>query len=109
MKKISDKLASLDLIGSLVLFGSYTKDYLTESSDIDMFHLGRLEQDQQSKIKKSGKIYGKEINIKTSSIENFHSGLKTGDTLAREIVENHIILQNPSLFVNLAWRKYTER
>jgi predicted nucleotidyltransferase len=97
------------LTGPLVLFGSYTKDYSTETSDIDMFHLGRLKQDQQSKIKKSGKIYGKEINIKTSSIDNFHNGLKTSDTLAREIVENHIILQSPSLFVNLVWRNYTER
>jgi predicted nucleotidyltransferase len=109
VKKISDKLASLDLTGSLVLFGSYTKDYSTEASDIDMLHLGRLEQDQQSKIKKLGKIYGKEINIKASDAENFHNGLKTGDTLIREIVENHIILQNPGPFVNLAWRNYSER
>lgn len=109
IKRISDQLSTMDLIGSLLLFGSYTKDYSTEASDIDIFHLGRLEQDQQSQIKKSGKTYGKEINIKTSSIENFHNGLRTGDTLIREIVENHIILQNPSPFVNLIWRNYSER
>jgi predicted nucleotidyltransferase len=109
IKRISDQLSTMDLIGSLLLFGSYTKDYSTEASDIDIFHLGRLEQDQQSQIKKFGKTYGKEINIKTSSIENFHSGLRTGDTLIREIVENHIILQNPSPFVNLIWRNYSER
>jgi len=109
IKRISDQLSTMNLIGSLLLFGSYTKDYSTEASDIDIFHLGRLEQDEQSQIKKFGKTYGKEINIKTSSIENFHSGLRTGDTLIREIVENHIILQNPSPFVNLIWRNYSER
>jgi len=92
-----------------LLFGSYTKGYSTEESDIDLFYLGRLEQDQQSEIKKRGKIYGKEINIKNSSIENFLNGLRTGDTLIREIVENHVILQNPDPFVNLLWRHYTER
>ena len=109
IKKISDQLSSLNLTGPLVLFGSYAKDYSTEASDIDMFYLGRLEQDHQSKIKKCGKTYGKEINIKTSTIGNFHNGLRTGDTLIREIVENHIILQNPGPFVNLVWRYYTER
>jgi predicted nucleotidyltransferase len=109
IKRISDQLSTMDLIGSLLLFGSYTKDYSTEASDIDIFHLGRLEQDQQSQIKKFGKTYGTEITIKTSSIENFHNGLRTGDTLIREIVENHIILQNPSPFVNLIWRNYSER
>ena len=109
MRKISDQLSNLDLTGSLVLFGSYTKDYSTEESDIDLFHLGRLEQDQQSEIKKRGKIYGKEINLKNSTIENFLNGLRTGDTLIKEIVENHIILQNPDPFVNLLWRHYNER
>jgi len=109
IKRISDKLSNLDLTGPLVLFGSYAKDYSTEASDIDMFYLGRLEQDQQSKIKKCGKTYGKEINTKASSIENFHNGLRTGDTLIREVVENHIILQNPGPFVNLVWRYYIER
>ena len=109
IKKISDQLSSLDLTGSLLLFGSYTKGYSTEESDIDLFYLGRLEQDQRSEIKKRGKIYGKEINIKNSSIENFLNGLRTGDTLIREIVENHVILQNPDPFVSLLWRHYTER
>jgi len=109
MRKISEQLSSLDLTGSLVLFGSYTKGYSTEESDIDLFHLGRLEQNQLLEIKRRGKIYGKEINIKNSSTENFLNGLRTGDTLIKEIVENHIILQNPYPFVNLLWRHYTER
>ena len=109
MRKICDQLSSLDLTGSLVLFGSYTKDYSTEASDVDLFYLGNLQQDRQSEIKKSGKIYGKEINVKTSSIGNFRNGLRTGDILIREVVENHIVLQNPGPLVNLLWRYYIER
>ena len=109
IKKISAALSNLNLVGPLVLFGSYAKNYAIEASDIDLFYIGRLEQNQLSEIKKQGKIYGKEINIKTSSIENFDDGLRTGDILIKEIVENHIILQNSGPFINLLWRHYTER
>jgi predicted nucleotidyltransferase len=109
IKKISDSLSSLNLTGSLLLFGSYAKDYSTETSDIDLFHLGKLKQDQIVEIKKRGRIYGKEINVKTASIENFQDGLRTGDILIKEVVENHITLQNPDPLVNLMWRHYVER
>jgi predicted nucleotidyltransferase len=109
IKKISDSLSSLNLTGSLVLFGSYAKDYSTEASDIDLFYLGKLEQEQSSEIRSRGKIYGKEINIKTSGMRNFQDGLRTGDTLIREVVENHIILQNSNPLVDLVWGYYVER
>ena len=109
IKKISDAISNLNITGPLILFGSYAKNYATEASDIDLFHLGKLEQDKLSEIKKQGKIYGKEINIKASNIENFAEGLLTGDILIKEIVQNHIILFNPAPFVNLLWRQYSER
>jgi len=109
INKIADALSNLNLAGPLILFGSHAKNYATEASDIDMFYLGELEQKQLSEIKKHGRTYGKEINIKTSSIKNFIDGLRTGDILIKEIIENHIILQNPGLFINLLWRRYTER
>lgn len=108
-KKISEALSNLNIIGPLILFGSYAKNYATEASDIDLFYLGKLEEEQLLEIKKQGKIYGKEINVKTFSIENFNDDLRTGDILIREIVKNHIILQNPGSFVSLLWRHYTER
>lgn len=109
MKKISDQLSTFDLTGPLLLFGSYAKDYSTKVSDIDTFYLGNLDENQHSQIKKSGKTYGKQINVKTATIENFNKGLKSGDLLIKEIIGSHIILQNPSLFINLAWRNYVER
>jgi len=109
IKKISERLLNLDIMGSIVLFGSYVKDYATKASDIDLFYLGKLSETQMEEIKNAGKTYGKEVNVKTSSIENFNDGLKTGDTLIKEIINGHIILQNPDLFINAMWRHHVER
>lgn len=109
IKKITDTLSNLNLTRPLILFGSYAKNHATKTSDIDLFYLGKLEQKQLSEIKKHDRTYGKEINIKTSTIKNFIHGLRTGDILTKEIIKNHIILQNPSSFINLLWRCYTER
>lgn len=106
IKKISQHLININLQGSVVLFGSYAKNIATETSDIDLFHLGKLSENQIFELKKIGKIYGKEISIKTSSLENFNEALKTGDILIKEIIKNHIILHNPDLFVNLLWRNH---
>jgi len=106
IKKISEHLINVSVQRTIVLFGSYAKDYATEASDIDLFSLGKLSENQIKGIRKTGEIYGKEISIKTSTIKNFNKGLITGDTLIKEILKNHIILQNPDLFVNLLWRNY---
>ncbi|WNZ29557.1 MAG: nucleotidyltransferase domain-containing protein [Candidatus Bathyarchaeota archaeon] len=106
LKKISQHLMDVNLQGTVALFGSYAKNYATETSDIDLFHLGKISENQMTNIKKIGKIYGKELNVKTSSIKNFNQALTTGDPLVKEIIKNHFILQNPDLFVNLLWRNY---
>lgn len=107
IKKIYQHLINVNVQGAVVLFGSYAKNYATETSDIDLFFLGKLSKNQILDIKKIGKIYGKEISIKTSTIKNFNEGLTTGDTLIKEIIKNHVILQNPDLIVNLLWRNYS--
>jgi len=109
IKKVYQHLINVNVQGAVVLFGSYAKNYATETSDIDLFCLGKLSQNQIMEIKKIGKIYGKEISIKTSTIKNFNEGLITGDTLIKEIIKNHVILQNPDLIVNLLWRNYSGR
>lgn len=107
IKKVYQHLINVNVQGAVVLFGSYAKNYATETSDIDLFCLGKLSENQILEIKKIGKIYGKEISIKTSTIKNFNEGLITGDTLIKEIIKNHVILQNPDLIVNLLWRNYS--
>lgn len=106
IKKIIEQLLTLPLPGAVILFGSYAKNYATQASDIDMLYLGELSDSQKQEIRKIGRIYGKEINMKTATADNFLDGLKSGDALIKEIVQNHIAIQNAEQFINLCWRHY---
>jgi predicted nucleotidyltransferase len=107
IKKITEQLLTLNLPGAIILFGSYAKNYATQTSDIDILYLGELTDPQKQEIKKTGRTYGKEINIKTATANNFLDGLKNGDALTKEIIQNHIGIQNTEQLVNLTWRHYT--
>ena len=108
IKKITTEISKLDLSGSLILFGSYAKKTFKEDSDIDLFYLGELKETDTTKIKAVGKTYGKIINLKTATSENFESGLRKKDALIMEILKYHVILHNPDIFINALWRYYNE-
>jgi predicted nucleotidyltransferase len=108
IKKLAEHLNNLDTAAPIILFGSYAKNYATEESDIDLFCIGTLTKDQTNYIKNFEATYGKKINIKTATTENFNTGLRTGDILIKEIVKNHIILSNSGPFVTMLWRAYVE-
>jgi predicted nucleotidyltransferase len=108
IKKISTDILSLNISGTLILFGSYAKQRFKEKSDIDLFYVGNIKPDQINRIKGFGKIYGKTINVKTASLKNFERGIRKKDPLILEIVKNHLILQNPGRFINALWRYYGE-
>jgi len=109
IKKLAEHLNTVGTPNPLILFGSYAKNFATEESDIDLFSIGTLTKDQTNQIKKFETTFGKKINIKTATTENFNTGLRTGDILIKEIVKNHIILSNPDPFVTMLWRAYIER
>jgi len=109
IKKISEQLLDLGLMGAFVLFGSYAKNYATDVSDIDLFYLGKLSEGVLEEIERIGETYGKKINVKTATLENFEDSLSAGDALINEIVKSHLILQNSGLFVGLLWRHYVGR
>ena len=109
IRKFAEHLNNLDTSNPLVLFGSYADNSATDESDIDLFSMGTLSKDQTSHIKKFEATFGKKINVKTATTENFNAGLRTGDILIKEIVRNHIILCNPDPFVTMLWRYYVER
>ena len=109
MKNFAEHLTSIDTTSPLILFGSHTKNYATEESDIDLFCIGKTPQNQTNQIKKFESTFGKKINIKTATTQNFNAGLRTGDILIKEIVKNHIILQNADPFVTILWKYYVER
>ena len=108
IKKLAEHLNDLDPAAPLILFGSYANNSATEESDIDLFCIGTLAKDQTNYIKKFEATYGKKINIKSATTENFNTGLRTGDILIKEILKNHIILSNPDPFVTMLWRAYIE-
>ena len=109
IKKLAEHLNNLDTAAPIILFGSYADNSATDESDIDLFCIGTLTKDQTSQIKKFETTFGKKINIKTATTENFNTGLRTGDILIKETVKNHIILSNPDPFVTMLWRAYVER
>src|SRR3989338_10523156 len=108
IKKITSEISKLNLSGSVILFGSYAKKMFKEDSDIDLFYLGELKEAEITKIKSIGKTYGKTINLKTATSENFESGLRKKDALIMEILKYHVILQNADTFINALWRYYHE-
>ncbi|MEK6969170.1 MAG: nucleotidyltransferase domain-containing protein [Nanoarchaeota archaeon] len=108
IKKITTEISKLDLSGSIILFGSYAKKTFKEDSDIDIFYLGELKETEIIKIKSIGKTYGKTINLKTATIQNFDNGLRKKDALIMEILKYHFILQNADPFINALWRYYHE-
>ncbi len=108
IKKITAEISKLNLLGSIVLFGSYAKKTFKEDSDIDLFYVGELKEAEITKIKALGKTYGKTINLKTAILQNFENGLRKKDALIMEILKYHVILHNPDIFINALWRYYHE-
>jgi hypothetical protein len=108
IKKINTEISKFNLSGTLILFGSYAKKTFKEDSDIDLFYLGELKEAEITGIKAIGKTYGKTINLKTSTIQNFENGLRKKDALIMEVTKYHFILQNQDQFTNALWKYYYE-
>ena len=109
IKKIYDEFINLDLTGSLVLFGSYASKTHTEESDIDLLYLGDTKEVQLKKIKDIGKVYNKNIHLVSMTQKQFREQLTNQGALAKEVINNHIILYNHDLFVNEVWRYYERK
>jgi len=109
IRKLAEHLNVIDTSNPLILFGSYADNSATDESDIDLFCIGTLTKDQLSHVKKFEATFGKKINAKTVTTENFNTALRTGDILIKEIVRNHIILRNADPFVSMLWRYHVER
>lgn len=109
IKKLAEHLSKLDFFTPLILFGSYTKGYANEESDIDIFVIGKLSTNQLEHLNKFETTYGKKINLKSLTAENFEVAQRKGDILIKEVITNHIILCNPDPLVALLWRSYVER
>jgi predicted nucleotidyltransferase len=109
IKKLCEHLNNIDISNALILFGSYVKGYATEESDVDLLGIGKLSENQLNHIKKFEAIFGKKVNVKIVTAENFDAALRVGGILLKEVIASHIVVCNPESFVTMLWRQYIER
>lgn len=81
--------------GIVIVFGSYAKAIEKDDSDLDLFIVGKYEED---KIKEVGKKYGININIKSYPMKIFKKEINN-DILLREILENHVLIKDAEGFI----------
>ena len=94
IKEIVEKLDDI-LKSTAILFGSYAKGIQKEDSDLDIFIVGKHDEDE---IKEIGHKYGVEINIKSYPKELFEKEINE-DILLKEVAESHIIIKDTEEFV----------
>ncbi|MFH1073396.1 MAG: nucleotidyltransferase domain-containing protein [Nanoarchaeota archaeon] len=93
----------LEHIDCIILFGSYVSQTYGKDSDIDLFFLASEEKDNLRKqVNQVEEVYGKEINIKVSSLESFQKGQYA--PLHAEVLKG-IPVYNADLFYQLKWKK----
>lgn len=80
----------------ICVFGSYAKGIQKKDSDLDLFIIGMFDEKE---IKKIGKDYNLEINIKGGSMSDFVSSLKEKNPLMKEILENHVLISGYENFI----------
>lgn len=85
--KIGILLEDIISLREIVLFGSYSSGNATSMSDIDILIIGK----ESVKIRNLVRKGSKQINIHFSSIAEFRALLNKKNTLAMEIVKNHIV------------------
>jgi len=102
-KKIVDKtvgiehqlrvgLKSLKGLKFTFLFGSYVKGDFMADSDIDVFVIGDVDEDElMKKIRKVEEIVGREVNFHVSDVDEFVEKLEK-KSFYKDIVQNYILL-----------------
>ena len=81
----------------IILFGSFAKLSANKDSDIDLLVISEKEVSLPFHLLPHK---AHQINLSESS---FIKAIKEQETLIKEIEENHIILNNPSSYVNILW------
>lgn len=86
---LSNALSSLKGIGVAFIYGSYAKNQDNASSDIDLFIIGNIDENNLvSKINKLEKGLKREINYNNYSRSDFEKKKKQKDPFIQDILEN---------------------
>lgn len=95
IKEITTKILPY-IRGISLIFGSYAKGIEKEGSDLDIFIAGSADEAEVDKI---ANTYHLEINLKKYALPEFKKALKENDILVKEVIKNHILMQNAQEFV----------
>jgi len=93
-------LKSFNTTVPIIVFGSFAKFKAEKDSDLDILSLSKEEQ------KVPFHLLSYKIHQNNLSEDSFKKALIERETLIQEIMENHIILNNPSSYINLVWEYY---
>lgn len=90
--ELKKELTRVNNISFAFLFGSYAKGGFKSDSDIDLFLIGEVDEDQVFKaVQKVEELVSREINYHIANRREFLKKKKTS-YFYREIVENNILL-----------------
>lgn len=89
--------------GIVVVFGSFSEFTATKDSDLDILTVsdGRIDLPKH--------LLPYKVNMINLSRKEFLSALVKGEPLIKEILANHTILHNHSLFVDVMWWYYGKK
>ncbi len=93
-------LKSMNTNTPIIIFGSFAKLKADKNSDLDLLVLAKEEQKFPNHLLPY-KIH--QINL---SEDSFKKAFDEKETFIKEIEENHILLNSPSSYVNIAWEHY---
>ncbi len=84
----------------IIIFGSFAKLKAEKESDLDILSLSKEE------LKLPVHLLPYKIHQNNMSENSFKKALIKKETLIQEIIENHIILNNHSNYINIVWEYY---
>jgi len=90
--ELRKELSKIINITSAFLFGSYVKGEFKSESDLDLFVIGEMDEDQVFKaVQKVENLIGKEINYHIADKSEFSKKCKNS-FFHKEIIQNYILL-----------------
>ncbi len=87
--------------GTVILFGSYAKGYYTKESDIDLLIFSRKTEKLKRVLRENPRVQAHII-----SFDSFEKLVFKKNTLALEILNNHVIFGEKNKFIGLCRRFY---
>ncbi len=96
IKEIVSKIIP-NIHGIGVIFGSYVKGTQKKDSDIDIFIIGKYDENE---IKKISRLYKIELNIKNYPLNIFKKNIGA-DFLIKEVLKKHVIFLNTEDFIEI--------